>query len=304
MEYRLIKTFKAVADLSSFHRAAEALHYAQSTVSAQIQDLEDELGVRLFDRLGRRIMLTEAGERLLNYAQKMLDLEEEARAEVMGDKQVQGSLTIRVPESFITYRLPPVIRRFRSLLPKVRLHFITCTVEGLHKDLQKGVVDLAFLLTDSIQAGDLQMEALGVESLVMVGAPDHPMAGVDRLETGFLTGETILLSRVDCSYRRLFEEILAEENVNPEMTLELHNVAAIKRCAAAGLGITIIPEVSVREEVARGELAVLPWAEGGLEIASLMIWHQDKWLSPSLKVFMKVTRQFICDEQQSGNAIS
>ena len=244
-------------------------------------------------------MLTEAGKALLNYAQKILDLEEEARAEIMGEKQVLGSLTIRAPESFVTYRLPPVIRRFRTLLPKVRLHFITCTVEGLHKDLQKGVVDLAFLLTDSIQAGDLQLEAMGEESLVMVAAPDHPLAGVSRFGTEALEGETILLSMVDCSYRRLFEDILAEKNVCPGMILEFHSMAAIKRCAAAGLGITIIPEISVQDGLSRGDLTVLPWEEGKLEAASLMIWHQDKWLSPSLKVFMDVTRQFF-NEEESG----
>jgi len=130
-------------------------------VSAQIQTLEAELGVQLFDRLGRWILLTEAGERLLQYAGKILDLAEETRAEVTGTRQPQGSLTIRIPETFGVCRLPPVVKLFKSRFPKVRLSFTTCTHEGLAKDLRKGFTDLAFLMTESIQDADLELETLG-----------------------------------------------------------------------------------------------------------------------------------------------
>ena len=176
MELRQLKTFKAVADLRSFHKAAHAVHYAQSTVSAQIMNLEEDLGVYLFERLGRRIMLTEAGERLYQYACKMLELAETARNELDEKTHMTGSLTIRVPESFCVHRLTPVIALFRDRMPRVKLRFITCAQETLARDLRKGVTDLAFLLAESIQSRDLSVEMLGTEQLVLIAASDHPLA--------------------------------------------------------------------------------------------------------------------------------
>ena len=293
MEIRHLKAFLAVAERLSFNRAAESLHYAQSSISAQIQSLEDELGVRLFERLGRRILLTESGERLLDYARKMLDLEEEARSEVSLEGLVEGALTIRAPESLCVHRLPPAIMRFRSLRPRVRLHFITCAHDGLARDLRKGVTDLAFLLTDSIQDADLEFEIFGVEPLVLVSGPGHPLVGRSRIETADLAGETLLLSRVDCSYRRMFEQVLEEEGVRPGAALEFNSVAAITACVAGGLGITIMPEPAAAGAVDRGELVVLPWADGPLEAAEMMIWHQDRWMSPTLGAFMEVVREVL-----------
>ncbi|MCP4667130.1 MAG: LysR family transcriptional regulator [Deltaproteobacteria bacterium] len=290
MELRQLRTFQAVARMLSFNKAAQQLHYAQSSISAQIQALEEELEVKLFDRLGRRILLTEAGERLLQYAGKMLDLADETRAEVSPSKEPEGALTIRVPESFCVHRLPPVVRRFRSRFPKVRLAFITCAHEGLEKDLRKGITDLAFLLTESFQAADLEAKAIGFEHIVIVTHPGHPLAAKGEIQTRDLEGETILLSRVDCSYRRSFQQILDQENVRPGTTLEFNSVASIKQCVMEGIGITILPEVAVAKEIDQGRLASLTWGEEKLEVAALMIWYKDRWLSPTLSKFMDMAR--------------
>ena len=299
MEIRHLKSFRTVAKLLSFNRAAEQLHYAQSSVSAQIQALEEELDVRLFDRLGKRILLTEAGERLLEYASKILDLAEETLAEIADTKQPRGALTIRVPETFGVHRLPPVIKQFRERFSNIRLHFSTCAYEGLEEDLRKGITDLAFLLAESIQAADLEVEALGFESIVMVAHPDHPLATESVVKTRDLGAETSLLSKVDCSYRRIFQQILDQEKVRTGATLEFNSVAAIKKCVMEGIGITILPEVTVSEDIAQGRLAELAWEQGKIEVATLMIWYKDRWLSPTLSAFMKLTREILSETYQN-----
>lgn len=246
MEIRQLKTFKAVADYRSFNKAAHAIHYAQSTVSAQIMALEEDLGIRLFERLGRSIILTEVGENLYQYACKMLELAEAARAELSEKARLAGSLTIRVPESFCATRLTPVIARFQNRMPAVKLRFITCAQEGLGHDLRNGITDLAFLLTDSIQSKDLTAEILGTERLLFIAAPGHPLAQLNQFETEMLVDHTLLLSQVDCSYRRILEQMLLEKKCEPKMVLEFSSVAAIIACVIAGLGVTLIPEVSVK----------------------------------------------------------
>ncbi len=294
MDIRQLATFQAVARFLSFNRAAEELHYAQSSISSQIQSLEEELGVRLFDRLGRRVLLTEAGGKLLRYAERMLELAEETRSEVMGAKELKGSLTVKVPETLGVHRLPPVIKEFRSRFPKVRMRFTSCSHEGLQKDLRTGTTDLAFLLSDSINAADLSSEVMGIEPLMLVSHPGHRLASQPSVGIGDLKGETILFSTVDCSYRRSLESILISEKISCEV-LDFNSVAALKPCVMAGVGITILPEVTVAEDISRGLLAPISLADEQLEVATLMIWFRNRWLSPSLNAFMEVSREILSE---------
>ena len=302
MEIRQLRSFQTVANLLSFNKAGVKLHYSQSNISAQIQALEEELGVQLFDRLGRRVQLTESGEQLLQYANKIMDLVDETHSEVTRGKDPQGSLTIRIPETIGVHRLPPVIRDFHSRFPKVQLNFITCAHEGLEKDLRKGLIDLAFLLAESIHAGDLTAETVGFESVVIVSSPDHPLAGKRTVHTRDLAGETILFSKVDCSYRKIFEQILDQEEINRFGRLEFYSIEAIKRSVMAGVGITVLPEIAVAEEVARKRLVILPWSEGKIEVATLMIWYRDRWISPTMKAFMEVAKKMMAAALQGRHS--
>jgi DNA-binding transcriptional LysR family regulator len=300
MEIRHLATFQAVARFLSFNRAAQELNYAQSSVSAQIQALEDELNVQLFDRLGRRILLTEAGSRLLQYAEKMLDLADETRAEVMGAKELRGSLTIKVPETIGVHRLPQVIKEFRSRFRRVRLRFTSCSHEGLRKDLRTGTTDLAFLLAESITSADLLSEVLGIEPLLLVAHPGHPLAARPAIHARDLQGEVILFSTVDCSYRRSLESVLGQQKIAYDSSLDFNSVAALKQCVMAGVGIAVLPEISVAEDISRGRLKALAWAEGKLEVASLMIWYRNRWLSPTLKAFIDVAREILTGARTQG----
>ncbi|MBU1341813.1 MAG: LysR family transcriptional regulator [Proteobacteria bacterium] len=293
MEIRHLKTFKAVADHLSFHKAANAIHYAQSTVSAQIMALESELEVHLFERLGRRIILTSEGENFYQYACKIIELAESARTSLSAGENPAGSLTIRVPESFCVNRLTPVVTLFRKRMPNVKLSFITCAVEGLVDDLKNGVTDLAFLLAESIQSKDLDVENLGSENLVLVAGPSHPLTKIDKVELEMLTEYTLLLSRVDCSYRRILEQMLQESQCEPQMVLEYNSVAAIIAGVSAGLGVTLVPEIAVRRELAKKKLMILPWPGNDMEVAQLMIWHKSKWISPIINMFMDTTREVL-----------
>ena len=293
MEIRQLRSFKTVANLSSFNKAAAQLHYAQSSVSVQIQTLEEELGAQLFDRLGKRVQLTETGTQLLQYANKILDLVDETQSAVTGEKQPMGSLTVRIPETFGIHPLPAVLKAFHSRFPKVQLNFITCALEGLAKDLRKGITDLAFLLAESINAPDLEVETLGFEQVVLVAGPDHPLAVKRSVHTRDLAGATLLFSRVDCSYRKVFEQILEQEEVGRFNRFEFNSVEMIKHCVMEGMGVAVLPEIALAEEVRRKRLVILPWSEGTIEVAVLMIWLRDRWISPTLNAFIDVTRRII-----------
>lgn len=290
MELRDVRTFVTVAESRSFSRAAEKLHAAQSTVSARIAALETELGVRLFDRLGRAVTLTEAGTRLLGFAKKLVDLEEEARAWVAGTGQAGGHLTVRVPESLCIHRMQTVVSRFRERHPTARLSLVTCALDGLEADLRQGVTDLAFVYMDDLVAGDLKVECLGEEPLVLAAAPSHRLSRCAKVRPASLQGMTLLLSKGDCSYRRMFEGLLAEHRVETGPGMEFSSLAALKACLAQGWGVAILPAVAIPGEP---RLRRLEWTGPPLATGILMVWHREKWLSPLLASFMDLMREEI-----------
>ncbi|OGR16864.1 MAG: hypothetical protein A2X81_03905 [Desulfobacterales bacterium GWB2_56_26] len=197
MEFRQLKTFRVVAELTSFTRAAEQLHLAQSSVSAQIRGLEEELQVMLFDRIGRRVLLTDAGRKLYDYARRIEGITDELRSEVAGERYARGSLTIRMPETLATVYMVPVIEEFNREYPDVRLIFINCADRQLARELNAGRIDLAFLMTDELQMQDVKVVMLKSEELVLAAAPTHLLASRRSLELLDLTGQTILYPKTD-----------------------------------------------------------------------------------------------------------
>ncbi len=197
MEIRLLHTFAAVARLLNFTRAAEELHLAQSTVSAQVRDLEEDLGVRLFDRLGRQVLLTEAGQRLVEYARRMQGMAEEIRDQVGRGDEAGGSLCVRVPATLAEAYLPEAVERFHAALPGVRLEFIHCDDSRLRQELNSGRIDLAFLLTEDWAGDGVNLRSLRTEPLVLAAAPGHPLATAAAVAPGDLAGRTVLRPRTD-----------------------------------------------------------------------------------------------------------
>lgn len=291
MELRQLETFRAVATALSFTRAAAALDYAQSSVTAQIQALEAELGVRLFDRLGRRVALTDAGERLLEYAERLLRLAEEARAALTNGGEPAGTLTIGAPETVLTYRLPSVLQRFRTRFPRVRLLFRPTPNAELQRAIGEGVLDVGFGLGEPMQSRSLEAELLGTEPLAIVAAPEHPLAAAARVEPGQLQRETLLLTRPGCGYRALFLSTLAAEGAPPAGSLDFGSVEAIKQCVAAGLGIAALPRVAVASELGDGQLVALAWSGPALAVAIQLLWHPARAWSPPLRAFLEIARE-------------
>lgn len=291
MELRQLSTFKAVAEAMSFTRAAEALNYAQSSVTAHVHALEEELGVPLFERLGRRIMLTEAGERLLEYADKMLRLASEAQAVVPAGDEPSGSLVVGAPESLLTYRMLPVLRGFREQFPRVQVVFRPGICPELRRALAEGSLDVAVLLEEPVEAPGLVVEALFPEELQLVVHPEHPLLERRGLGVRDLEGEPLLMPEMGCSYRVMFEARLAEAGVRPGSITEFASLEAIKQCVMAGLGTAILPEVAVTADVDRGRMAILNWTDPAFGFVTQVAWHKDKWMTPAMKAFLAVLHE-------------
>lgn len=282
----------------SFTRAAGELGYVQSSVTVQVQSLEKELGVPLFDRVGRQVTLTDAGRRLLGYTDRMLELEEETRAAVSADGEPAGTVTISAAETHCTYRLPRVLGRFRELYPQVRVLIRPVPVGTFCgdtvRDLGEGKADVAFVLDEIVQAGDLAVEPLVQEPVWVLAAPDHPLADSPLVSPDDLIDETLLLTASGCSYRAVFLNTMARAGLHPRTLLEFSGVEAIKQCAIAGMGVAVLPAAVVAKEVEEGSLAVLHWSgQDEFEVVTQMVRHKARWLSPAAEAFCDVAREVL-----------
>lgn len=293
MELRQLVTFRTVASTLNFSRAAEALNYVPSNVTMQIKALEDELGVRLFDRLGKQLVLTHAGKRFLTQIQSVLEKLDEARSAVHDNEVLSGTLTISANEVICVYRLPAVFQRFRAQHPGVRLIFRSVPNLELKQSLFEGSADVVFMLDEPIRSNGLAVEPLLEETFRLFAAPDHPLAQRTVLQLDDFHGEVFLTNEKGCPYRTMFDRSFEKEGMDSITYLEFQSAEAIKQCAISGIGIAFLPEIVVKTEVERGDLVALPWQIPDLHVYTQMSWHKDKWLSPVMLSFIEAAREVL-----------
>lgn len=299
MELRQLNTFRTVASTLNFTRAAEVLNYVPSNVTMQMKALEDELGVRLFDRLGKQLVLTTAGKRFLTHIDGVLNKLDEARSDVHDNENLSGTLTISANEVICTYRLPAVFRRFRSLHPGVRLIFRSVPNQELKQTLFEGTADVIYMLDEPIRSSGLAVEPLLEETFRLFAAPDHPLAKRTALQLEDFHGEVFLTNEKGCPYRTMFDRSFEKEGIDSITYLEFQSAEAIKQCAISGIGIAFLPEIVVEAEVERGELVALPWKIPGLQVYTQMLWHKDKWLSPVILSFIEAAREVLAFQEKN-----
>lgn len=245
MELRQLRYFLAVASIQNFTRAAEAVHVSQPALSVQISALEAELGTRLFDRLGRKVVLTQAGELLREHAERVLREVEQA-TEVVRELQggQRGRLVVGTLATVNSYLIPPLVSRFKQHFPAVRLQVHAQPSTDIVAGLLGNRLDLGICLLP-IEDERLTVEPLFDERLVLVAPSNYPVKK-PRLRMQDLAGLPLVLMPTDYCLRRMVEAECAEARVHPEVVLEMTSPEGILQAVAGGAGLTILPELYVR----------------------------------------------------------
>lgn len=293
MEVRQLQIFCTLAEELNFTRTAERVHTVQSNVTTQIKALEEELGTPLFDRLAKRVMLTDAGKRFLPYAEKALTAMVEGHFAVRHGAEPAGQLRIGAPESVLAYRLPEVLQCFRKRYPQVEVIFRPHWDETLFDALENGKLDMAIRMIDTIDHSQFASVRLRTEKVYLIAHPEHPLAEKETVEPADLGGQVLLLTEAGCAYRKKLDEMLAAQKVRTGNVTEFSSVEAIKQCATAGMGIGLLPEIVVAAELNRKQLKSLRWVGPNMDIATHIVWHKDKWLSPGMLAFLELLKEKI-----------
>lgn len=293
MDFKQLSAFVEISKIQSFTAAANTLGYAQSTVTTQIKLLEGELGVKLFERIGKNVTLTHEGKKLLPYAKQMLKLSHDVKNAVFNEEKPSGTLTIGAAESLCVIRLPEILKEYRKLYPDVDVSLKFGSCADFRHFLKNNIIDVAFSLGRKIDDDDFISEVEFDEPMLLLAYPGHPLIDKAEVLPKDIENVPLILTETGCSYRAAFENILNEYNVKANLVLETGSVQAIKQFTMSGLGITLLPKVAVKDEVAGGKLVPLNWKGPDFEIISQVLYHKDKWISPALKEFLRLSKRIM-----------
>lgn len=256
MEIHQLRYFVAVAEEGSFSHAAEREHVSQPSLSQQIHKLEAELNQQLFDRLPRSVVLTEAGRCLLEYARQILTGIADARRCVESlEHDVAGRLSVGAIPSIALYVLPKLIGSFQHRHPKVTFELFEDTTDKLAARLEDGTLDVALASTCE-ETPTLARHSLGKEPLLMLLPETHPLAHKKSIRWNDLASEKfLLLHKVHCLSIQV-RQLLAANHLDPELVLRGAQLVTIARMVAAGLGVTVVPQMMAETEFVRGCVTV------------------------------------------------
>ncbi|MCX7640499.1 MAG: LysR family transcriptional regulator [Pyrinomonadaceae bacterium] len=299
MEIKQLRAFVAIAEARTFTAGAKRVNVTQAAISMQIRQLEEEVGIPLFTRTPRRVILTEAGEKLLERARKILrehDMAIEELAELRGAEH--GRLRIgSSSSSFATEQLPEILQKLRKKFPKAEITVFSATSEVLTEKLLNGEIDIAFVSLP-IENNNIQTELLYSDEIVAIAHPSHPLAKRKVITAAELANEPLILGEKGGNTRRLLDEFFAQVGVKPNIIMELSRQSAINRMVEKNMGVGIAGAKSVAKEVAEGKL-VTWWIEGATMNRELGLAQvRGSYSSPILNEFKKLCKESFKEKEK------
>ena len=277
------------------------MHVTQAAISMQIRQLENELGARLFIRAPRRVMLTEAGEQLLQRARQILrdhDAALDEIAELAGAER--GRLRVGSASAMVTTDvLPQLLKEVRQKHSRAEVTVASGTSEALVQQILSGEIDIAFVSLP-VEARGINTERLTQDQLVAVASPRHRLAKQKTISAYTLAGEKLILGERGGNTRRLIDLFFAQAGVSLHVSMELSRQAAIRRMVEADMGVGIVPLQTVRDEVEKGRL-IRWWIEGAqinweMGLARLAGGYE----SPIAQTFIKLSRDYFAETPHAG----
>ncbi len=299
MNFNQLKAFYFAVKYGSYSAAAEALYITQPAITKQIQQLEATYGIKFLNRFGKKMVLTDTGEVLYNFADKIFQMESQAEENLRDFQQRKsGRLRIHASESFGAYYLPFIINIFRKKYPNIHISVNIFPNQEVIENTIKLENDLGFISYPSEHKKLVVQEVLE-DRLVLIAPPSHPFSRLKLLDPQKLDGQSIIMHEKGSATRDIVDTFIRRNNLSVLITLELSNNEAIKRAVEEGAGISLISEHVVSEEVKRKKLKSIPLTDLTMKRKFYLIHHKDKYLSHPLQMFLYMVNQWALEYAKS-----
>ena len=291
MELRNLITFISVTELGSFTKAAEQLGYSQSTVSFQIKQLEDELGCLLFERINHTITLTERGRELISYAHQVRTLTDEFKENFEEEKDYKGHIHIVTPDSVCEEMINKSYMDFHNKYPSISIKFTTADTTAMFDMLDHNEADIIITLDSHSYHKDYVIAKEQPLSMHFVTNAKSKFAGAKNLSIHDIINEPFILTEYGQGYRRVFDKELAKKSLDITPVLEIGRTDMITSLIAQGDMVSFLPDFVTCDMIEAGNLCYLDVCDMNTEIWKQLIYHKNKWMSKSIKVFIDYIKE-------------
>ncbi len=285
MNFRHLKVFLAVCEHLNMTRAARSLYMTQPSVSQMIAELETYYDTRLFERLNHRLYLTAAGERLQSYANHIINLERQAKKELL-DLGRAGTLRIGASQTVGAYFLPDVIKTYQEQNPQVEVFSQVENTWDIEQFLLEDRLDLG-LVEGRVHSADLVEEAIVSDKLSIVCAPEHPLAALTYITPADLSPYAFIVREVGSGTREIFTNQMLAAGATWKEAGIYNSSEAIKRAVLKNLGLAVLPLTAITQEVEHGTLQTLSVDGLNLQRQFNLIYHRQKYFSTAMQTFTK-----------------
>lgn len=294
MELKYLYTVKKIIETGSYQNAAAALNYAQSTITFQIKQLENELSIKLFEKSGGKMELTQAGKELLPIIDKVLQSVDELLSYNDKGGPLRGTLTIALPESLITYQMQPVLKVFKEKAPDVKLSLQVMNCYAIYACMINGDIDIAIHYDVGKYPVSFETKKLKTYPLVLVSSAKMNESDKDFRSPDQKKPVCHIQNDPNALYLKIFHQYLRQKNILLETELEVWSLEAIKRSVISNLGVAFLPYFTVENEVLQGSLKEIQTDIEHAEITAVCAYSKGRWQSPAMKLFLQLIDEYIC----------
>ena len=290
MELREINAFLQVAQFKSFSKAARHLGYSQAAITIQIKQLEQELDVHLFDRIGKQISLTRDGELFFEHANTIMQELAQARETLSRDRKLHGTLRIGTIESICTVLLPQVMKQYHILYPEVNVRIPIDSPEILLSSLTNGTLDLVYILDQQIHDERFIKVLETPEEAVFTASSSNPFTGRQQIPLDEILSQPFILTERNASYRLMLDRYLAAREQAIRPYLSIGNTEFIIRQLIGSSSLSFLPSFTIAPEEKKGLLCALDVEQFHMQVWRQVLHHKDKWVTREMEAFFQLLR--------------
>lgn len=286
MDFKQLTTFKKVVETGNITSAANELSYAQPTVTLHIQTLEHDLGVSLFERIGKKLVLTDAGRELYKYTQSITQIM--GRIKMIGSNagSTRSMIRLAVPPAIVKYLMCDILDDFIRNTPQTDFQIINDhNPQKIYKYLLDGTVDFAILPGRWYNNEDVRVESLGECRQLLIADRCLDFSKLNLTVSGLGMGARMIYNHYLSSSRQDFENYLNMMDIQPDAFLEVWSIEVIKHCVARGVGLTFVPEFVVSEELHSGQFVEVPVNTQFENYRINLVYRKSQWEAPMFKSF-------------------
>ena len=293
MNFRKLKIFYETAQHLNMTKVAKEMYISQPSISQSINELESELGVKLFDRIGKKLYLTHEGEVFLNYTRRILNLYDES-VKIIRDINLneKGKLVIGASTTIGIYILPEIIKEFSSKFKDIEISLIIENTKNIEKLILENKVDFAFVEGD-IHSEEIIKEVIWKDELVFICGEENALKNYKQVYVNEIANEKLIMREEGSGTREHTELFFKKNKIKFSTFLELGSTEAIKKTVEANLGISCLSYIVVKDKIKNNELYMFRLNEGKIERDLFLILHSDKFISNNMKAFIEYSKKHI-----------